>query len=129
MIIWFGIFIGSFIGSRLAGPVGAIVGAILGYWLEMKWRRAHARKQQRHYATPDMYEQDVRLEQAYRILGVSPMASDEAVRQAYRKKAKIYHPDALRAQGLSEDLIAQATNQMARVNAAWEEIKTARHIT
>ncbi len=123
MIIWVGIFIGSFIGQRLAGPLGAIAGAILGYWLEMKWRRSRVRAQARRQGSPSP---EASCDQAYRILGVAPTASNEAVRQAYRKKAKIYHPDSLRAQGLSDDLIAKATDQMARVNAAWEMIKSAR---
>jgi hypothetical protein len=32
-------------------------------------------------------------EQAYRTLGLSPGASDDAVRQAYRQKVKEVHPD------------------------------------
>ncbi len=129
MVIWVGMFIGSYAGSRVAGPVGGIVGAALGYWFEMKWRRARMRARARANSTfgragrgrsPDG------VAQAYRVLGVVPTASDEAVRKAYREKAKIYHPDSLRARGLPDDLIAKATDQMARVNAAWEEIKSAR---
>ena len=48
------------------------------------------------------------------------------MRKAYREKAKKLHPDLLRAQGLPEDLLAKANEQMARVNAAWDEIRRAR---
>ncbi len=132
MLIWVGIVIGSYVGSRVAGPVGGIVGAVLGYYLEMKWHRARLRGRARSGASafgrgqsPGEWTSDG-VAQAYRILGVAPTASNDAVKNAYRKKAKIYHPDSLRAQGLSDDLIAKATDQMARVNAAWEEIKSAR---
>ena len=61
-------------------------------------------------------------------MGCTRGASDEDVKSAYREKAKQLHPDVLRAQGLSEELIAKANDQMARVNAAWAEIKRERGI-
>ena len=62
----------------------------------------------------------------YEILGVGRNASDEEVRKAYHEKAKALHPDILRAQGLSEELMSKANEQMARVNEAWSEIKRER---
>lgn len=64
----------------------------------------------------------------YAVLGCARTASDEELRSAYRAKAKRLHPDMLRAQGLSEELVGRATEQMARLNAAWDEIKKARGI-
>ena len=68
------------------------------------------------------------LADAYATLGVSPSASDDEVKKAYREKAKRYHPDTLKAQGLPDEMIGKATEQMARVNAAWAEIRRARGI-
>ncbi len=64
----------------------------------------------------------------YEILGCDSSASDDELRRAYRAQAKKHHPDLLRAQGLPEEMVARATEQMARINNAWEEIKRSRGI-
>lgn len=52
----------------------------------------------------------------YKVLGVSPDASDEEIKSAYRKLAKKYHPD--RNPGDQE-----AAKKMQEINAAYEQIK------
>ena len=52
----------------------------------------------------------------YQVLGVSPNASDDEIKQAYRRLAKKYHPD--RNPGDTE-----AARKMQEVNAAYEQIK------
>ena len=56
------------------------------------------------------------IEDPYKILGVSPNASDEEIKRAYRALAKKYHPD--RNPG-----DAEAAKKMQQVNAAYEQIK------
>ncbi|MBQ7416388.1 MAG: DnaJ domain-containing protein [Oscillospiraceae bacterium] len=56
------------------------------------------------------------MDDPYQVLGVSPDASDEEIKQAYRRLAKKYHPD--RNPGDEE-----AARQMQRINAAYEQIK------
>ncbi|MBQ7455820.1 MAG: J domain-containing protein [Clostridia bacterium] len=51
----------------------------------------------------------------YQVLGVSPSASDDEVKAAYRQKAKLYHPD--RNGGSPE-----AERMMMRVNEAYAQI-------
>ena len=56
------------------------------------------------------------IEDPYKVLGVSPDASDEEIKKAYRALAKKYHPD--RNPGDEE-----AAKKMQQVNAAYEQIK------
>ncbi len=72
------------------------------------------------------YQHDLELEKAYARLGCSASDSNDAVKSAYRKAAMRYHPDRLRAEGLPEGMVAQATRSMAEINAAWDVVRKAR---
>ena len=56
------------------------------------------------------------IDDPYKVLGVSPDASDEEIKRAYRRLAKKYHPDINPGD-------EEAARQMQRVNAAYEQIK------
>jgi len=68
------------------------------------------------------------LEEAYEVLGARAADSAETLKQKYRELAKKNHPDALRAQGLPEEMIGKATERMSRINDAWATIREARNI-
>ena len=56
------------------------------------------------------------MDDPYKVLGVSPDASDEEIKRAYRNLAKKYHPDLNPGD-------QEAARKMQRINAAYEQIK------
>ena len=123
-MLWIGPLAGAILFSR-GGLLGALVGSLLGGWIERRIREERlrargARRAPRQRTNP--------LADAYRTLGVKPSASDDEVKRAYREKAKSCHPDVLRSQGASDRKVAEATEKMAKVNAAWTAISKERNI-
>lgn len=53
----------------------------------------------------------------YKVLGVSPNASEEEITKAYRRLAKKYHPDLNQGN-------AEAAKKMSEINAAYQQIKS-----
>jgi DnaJ like chaperone protein len=64
----------------------------------------------------------------YSVLGIDSSASDEDVKKAYRQCAMMNHPDKVRAAGLPQAMVDKATERMAEINNAWDEIKRERKL-
>ena len=56
------------------------------------------------------------IDDPYKVLGVSPDATDEEIKRAYRALAKKYHPDLNPGD-------EEAARKMQQINAAYEQIK------
>ena len=66
------------------------------------------------------------IEDAYKVLELSPDATDDEVRKAYRKLALKHHPD--RVATLGEDVRNAAQKKFQEINTAKERIYKARGI-
>jgi len=64
------------------------------------------------------------LDDAYKVLGVSPSASDDELKRAYRRLALEHHPDKVAA--LGDDVRRAAEKKFQEINAAKERIWKAR---
>lgn len=63
-----------------------------------------------------------RLEEAYKILGVSQTVSDVELKKAYRKLMSENHPDRLMAKGVPQEMIKMATERTQQIQKAYEDI-------
>lgn len=64
------------------------------------------------------------INSAYDILEITPNATNEEVKKAYRRLAVEYHPD--KVHHLGEDIHKAATEKFQKLNAAYEEIRKQR---
>ena len=64
------------------------------------------------------------LEEAYKVLEITPEATNEEVRAAYRRLALKHHPDKVAA--LGEDIHKAANEKFQRINDAKAQIYKAR---
>jgi len=62
----------------------------------------------------------------YQVLGLSPGASDEAVKARHRALARDLHPDSLTARGVPPQFHAASERKLAVVNAAYDAIQKER---
>lgn len=73
-----------------------------------------------------LYHRQKDVNWAYVALEISPSASNEEVKKAYRRMAMKYHPDKVATAG--EEIRKQATEKFRGINEAYEYIKKQRGI-
>jgi DnaJ like chaperone protein len=66
------------------------------------------------------------IAEAYRVLGIPPLASDGDLRRAYRRLLGRHHPDKLLAQGLPGEWVGVANEHTHQIRRAWEVVSRAR---
>ena len=66
------------------------------------------------------------LEEAYRVLGVEPTASDRDVKTAYRRLMNQHHPDKQAARGLPDSMMEIAKERTSQIRAAYDVVKSHR---
>ncbi len=66
------------------------------------------------------------LDEAYELLECSPNDSDSEVKRKYRDKCAAFHPDKLQSKGLPEEFMKFATEQMSKVNHAYDTVMKSR---
>lgn len=62
------------------------------------------------------------MKDPYKVLGVSPNATDDEIKEAYRALVKKYHPDKF----ADSDLAELANEKMKEINSAYDEIQKMR---
>ena len=80
--------------------------------------------QQDHESISSMFSDN--LPSAYKVLGISPDASDDEVKKAYRKMAVKYHPDKIG--DLGDEFKEAAKEKFQKVANAYEKIKKERNM-
>jgi DnaJ like chaperone protein len=84
--------------------------------------RAHGQRHEQRNARSEAEA----IEQAHRVLGVAPDASDDAIKKAYRRLMNQHHPDKLVARGLPESMAGVAEQKTHEVRAAYDKLKARR---
>lgn len=64
------------------------------------------------------------FDHAFKILGIEPTTNSRAIRAAYVRLVRIYHPD--RFVGMPDDVRAEAERRMKELAAAYETLRTAK---
>jgi len=71
-------------------------------------------------------DDEAKLRQAYKTLGVSSDASDAEIKRAWKRKLAAFHPDRIQGKDLDSQWLELAEQKCAEINQAYEMIKAVR---
>lgn len=91
-------------------------------------RFAQRESEWRQHLRDRAHREALSMEEACRVLGVSPSDSPAELERAYRRQLSRHHPDKLQASGLAESELAQAQVKTRRIIEAWDVIREQRGI-
>lgn len=124
-------------GNNLDGPVRPLINRIISHLGVSPFELAQIEAVLRirggsfRYASagaePRVSETE-KLEQAYKVLEVSPGDSDPEIVKAYRRQLSRHHPDKLKANGLPDSMIEHAKQRTQLIIEAYELIRERRGI-
>ncbi|MES3006329.1 MAG: co-chaperone DjlA [Pseudomonadota bacterium] len=100
------------------------IAASLGYAKADYDRLIMRMSAQYRFTTDETPEQ--KLNDAYKVLGLTPSADVAEVKKAYRKLMSQHHPDKLVSKGLPEEMMAMATKKTQEIKTAYETITAQR---
>lgn len=92
------------------------------------------RRAARIFGVPEPDDQRVRSRaaaengHAYKVLGLSPDASDDEVKRRYRTLVKEFHPDRIASKGLPEEFTEFAEEKFREIQDAYETVKKERRL-
>jgi DnaJ like chaperone protein len=107
--------------SRVASNLGVSTIQLAQMEAVLRMQRGNFRHQQQPASNAPR-----QLEQAYEVLEVAAVASDDEVVKAYRRQLSRHHPDKLKANGLPESMLEHAKERTQQVIEAYELIKERR---
>lgn len=94
--------------------------------LELAQLEALIRAAARPGSAPNSASSQHRLADAYAVLGITPDASEGAIKHAYRNLIRENHPDKIASKGLPESMRSVAEARSREINAAYDLIKKTR---
>lgn len=95
--------------------------------LQFQARQRFEQQKEQWRQTYTHYQTISNLDNSYTILGVKASATENEIKNAYRRLISQHHPDKLEAQGLTQEAMNRKKEKAQQIIKAYEVIKTARN--